>query len=284
MRKTILVLGVFCILFLSGQTSFAQITIAGEGGYLTTEHGNGSKKDVPIFGAALSGIIFGDTKKNSGFALQLTAEGKSDSKFENVDLFAAGDLAIRVKNVSFGPGVNYGYVGRSFVDDPTCRNVPIPEPGDAFSSCDYEVVNNQYRRTGKRDTGVVNLVGVGGFVKYNFGPQGRAFVQGRYAHYSKDFGGYLLNNNDLDAVLGTVGGGVVTSSGQIDDYTDYPEFDGGRDIRITAGYVFKGNIFVRGQYTDREIKFTREAGNITGVFDQRNKIFTAGVGISFNLF
>jgi hypothetical protein len=186
-------------------------------------------------------------------------------------MIAGADLAFRYKNFSVGPGGNYGYVFRGEVDDPTCLSQAVSITSSCLATGGSPNVNN-----GKRDIGGLSLFGVGGFAKYSFGPQGRAFVQVRYIHYAPSLG-TLLNRS------GTFALSTVDLSGlpSIPDFADYPEFDGGRDIRATAGYVFGGRKFLRVQYSDRELNFTRTRGNVTGVFDQQSRTFTVGGGIIF---
>lgn len=271
MKKTIQCIGILCFLLVICQLNFAQnIILGGEGGYTTNEFGNDSKDNIPIYGIFGSATIAGDTSKKWGYGVNITGEYKSDKSSEYTDLLAAGDFAIRIKNFSFGPGGNYGYISRGDVDDPTCLRVPVNEPPGQRSSCGFNDIGPG--RSGKRGIGQLNLLGVGGFAKYQYG---RTFIQGRYTHYDKSMG-YLMQPNAIVAL------GTIPSPISIPDYTDYPEFDGGRDIRVSAGYIFKGNYFVRAQYIDRKLDFTRELGNLTGVFDQKTRMFTFGGGIIMN--
>lgn len=274
MKKKILFGSILCLLIMSGQTSFAQSSfiVAGEAGVLRNEFGNGVKKDVPVFGGTIAATLGGNTSKNSGVAFQVYGELKTDAKGENTDLIAGGDLAIRYKNFSFGPGANLGLVSRPEVEDPTCRNLPA-DPAGTRSSCSFN--GGGGGRSGKRVIGDLQVFGVGGFAKYSFGPQGRAFVQGRFIYYDKSLGSRIIGINELAELAS------VSVPFQIQEYTDIPAFKNGRDVRVSAGYVFKGNVFVRGQYTDRKFDFVREQGNITGVFDQKGRTITAGVGFIF---
>jgi hypothetical protein len=254
-------------------TTYAQfnLTLSGEGGNAQNSFGNGSSDSTPVYGASIGAIIFGSTSKRIAFQVPVYGELKTAKvPFDSyTDLIAGADLAIRYRNFSFGPGGNYGYIARGEVKDSTC----LAQPVRVDSSCDS---NGNGANNGMRDIGEINLLGFGGFGKYNFGPEGRAFIQGRYTHYDKNLG-YLMNRSD------TLARSSFDLSAfnlpEIPDIADYPAFDGGRDIRVTFGYVFGGGKFLRGQYVDRQLNFTPTLGNLSGVFNQRSRTFTFGGGV-----
>lgn len=250
-------------------------TLSAEGGNAQNSFGNGSSDSTPVYGATFSVVIGGTTSKRFGFQIPVYGELKA-AKLPGdsyTDLIAGADLAFRYRNFSFGPGGNYGYVTRGEVEDRSCLGQAVR----LDSSCSVSDVRGA-GNNGMRDIGSLNLLGFGGFGKYSFGPQGRAFIQARYIHYDRSFG-HLVNRNELLALS------TVDLSGfnlpPIPDIADYPAFHGGRDIRATFGYVFGGSKFLRGQFVDRQLNFTRTLGNVTGVFDQRSRTFSFGGGVIF---
>lgn len=253
----------------------ATITFSGEGGSAQNSFGNGSSDAHTVYGITVSAIIGGDASKN--FALQLPVYGELKAAGlpgdSYADLIAGADFAIRYKNFSFGPGGNYGYVFRGDVADHTCLAQPVRLDSSCLAGAGRGQGNN-----GMRDVGSINMLGVGGFAKISFGPQGRAFVQGRYIYYDKSMG-HLVNRSELQS-LSTVD---LTQFNlpAIPDIADYPDFDGGHDMRLSAGYVFHGGKFLRAQFVERQLDFTHTLGNVTGVFDQRSRTFTAGGGLVF---
>ena len=270
-------LAVICTLLTIASAVQAQatLTLSGEGGNAQNTFGNGSSDSKPVYGVTLSAILAGDTSKKFAFQLPVYGELKA-AKLPGdsyTDLIAGMDFALRYRNFSFGPGGNYGYISRGDVADPTCLNQPVRLDSSCLVGSGLGSRNN-----GMREIGSINLMGMGGFGKYNFGPQGRAFVQGRYIYYDKSLG-HLVNRNELSSLS------TVDLSGfnlpTIPDFADYPDFNGGRDIRATFGYVFRGGKFLRGQYADRQLNFGRTLGNVTGVFDQRSRTFTFGGGLVF---
>lgn len=272
--KTTRRLMVFAMFLLLVPATHAQFTLnfSGEGGSASNSFGNGSSDNTPVWGATMGAVIFGTTGKKVAFQVPVYGELKA-AKIPGdgyTDFVAGADLAFRYRHFSFGPGANYGYFIRGEVQDDTC----LKEPVRLESSCTASGTGTG--NDGLRDIGSLNMMGVGGFVKYNFGPEGRAFIQGRYIHYDRSLG-YLMNRNDWQALS------TFDTSGfnlpQIPDYADYPIFDGGRDIRISFGYVFGGSKFIRGQFVDRQLNFTPELGNVSGVFNQRSRTFTFGGGL-----
>jgi hypothetical protein len=243
----------------------AQLTfiVGGEAGYAIIESGTGYKQSVPVYGLTVMAILSGQSDKNFAVQLPFYIEIKDASKGAYTDLITGADLGFRFRNFSVGPGANYGLILRGDVEDSSCLN----QPPDLSSTCLGGGQN------GFRDIRPLNLLGVSGFGKLSFGPQGRAFIQARYIYYDKGLG-YLLNRSDLQN-LSNVDVGPLPP---IPEFTDLPSFNGGRDIRLTAGYVFK-RLFLRAQYTDRKIEFSRERANLNGAFDQKTRQLTAGVGI-----
>jgi hypothetical protein len=111
----------------------------------------------------------------------------------------------------------------------------------------------------------------------SFGPQGRAFVQGRYVAYLPDL---VWFRSAAEAYASFTGDFESVSIP-----TDFPEFRSGRDVRISAGYVFGGadsiTKVLRVQYSERRFNFTEERANLNGLFDQRGRQITVGAGIGF---
>jgi len=264
-----------CLLLTLSASAFSQtILISGEGGYAQNTFGNGSTQNRVVYGLSISAILGGNADKN--FAVQFPVYGELKAAGipgeSYADLMLGGDFAFRYKNFSAGPGANYGYIFREDVADRTCLGLPVRLDSSCTSS------GNGTGNDGMREIGSINAFGLSGFAKYHFGPQGRAFIQGRYTYYGPSFV-HLMNRNEM--LSHSTVDLTAFNLPPIPDIADYPEFDNGRDIRITAGYIFHGGKFVRAQYTDRQLNFTPVLGNTTGVFNQQSRTFTIGGGFVF---
>jgi hypothetical protein len=241
-----------------------------EGGKQTVTLGNGLAKDGIAAGAGFQLIVGGGAKKNSGvvvpvgFALQ-----KGAGTF---GLVFSGDVGFRVHNIAFGPGVTFSLTSRSFVEDATCDTTL------AQSSCVLYTSGQVMRDLG----GFLGFT-PSGYVKLNFGPQGRAFLQVRYFSYLPGATSFLSDSEQRDAFNGLAdlfGSNAEAVQTQVAFHpVDFPEFDGGRDLRVSVGYALGGRLLLRGQYTDQRYHFTRDLGNLSGIFDQHAKQFTVGLGI-----
>jgi hypothetical protein len=238
----------------------------GEIGRQQNVFGNATSIDSIGWGFGAQLTIGGDSSQSSGFAIPVGFELRSDTKFEALDLLGVADLAFRVRNVSFGPGGSMGFIMRQDLEDVRCLGT-LPNG----SSCFARTSDN----AGMRDIGEFYGIGLSGFVKTTFGPQGRAFMQVRYIYYHPDWMYFRSTAEALNANLGTT----------FDLPTDFPEFDHGRDVRVSAGYILGGAdrsaMMLRVQYTDKRFNFTSTGANSNRMFDQHGRQLTMGVGIAF---
>src|SRR5262245_49958568 len=140
-----------------------------EGGKHNSTYGDGHTKDGAGFGAGILFTIGGAAKKSTGLLLPIGAEFRANWG-GGVDFVTTADIAIRVHFVSFGPGATLGFLNRSTASDVRCVTGPLTPKNSCFTD-------------GTRDMGGFVALGVSGFTKVNFGPQGRAFAQIRYIHY-----------------------------------------------------------------------------------------------------
>jgi hypothetical protein len=226
----------------------------GEAGLVKDKFGNGVANSGPIYGGGMSLIIGGKSTKSFAILVPVGLELRGGPN-HTTDILGYGDLAFRTKNVSFGPGGNFGYLFRPDVTDPRCIAPP------AGSSCLAD---------GKRSIGTMYGFGISGFAKVTFGPQGRAFVQGRYIDYRPSL---VVVKYPADFANEITGSNFARP-------TDIPDFRGGTDIRFSAGYVVKKTL-LRVQYTIRQFDFNRVGANTNGIWNQTTRQITAGVGYSF---
>lgn len=255
------------VLLVNGAAAFAQGQMVwGEVGRHDNTFGNGATLDDFGFGAGLTFTIGGDSGQNSGFAVPVGFELRGDKGFNAFDLLSTGDLAFRVRNVSFGPGGNLGFIVRPDSEDSRCPRTGSISSG---SSC----LGGDSR--GQRDIGEFYGIGLSGFLKANFGPQGRAFAQFRYIYYHPDWMYFRSSAEAANATIGT----------DLEIPTDFPDFESGRDIRIAGGYVFGGAgstaFLIRGQLVDRSFAFTPVRANSNRMFDQKTRQLTFGIGVAF---
>jgi len=256
-------------LFLALPTGALAQTLALEGGYAQNRFDNGAGDNKGTFGLILAFAIGGDTAKDFAFQVPVYAELRLGGMPPSYgDILLGYDTALRFNSFSFGPGMNFGYVVRGSVADATCLGEPLRAESSCNPSSDPAIGYDA-----SRDAGNLELMGVGGFAKYTFGPQGRAFIQGRYMSYLI---GHLTNLNE-PSLFSNVD---VSNLPQLPN-KNYPDFQGGHDIRLTAGYVLSGGKFLRVQYSDRRLSFTRDRDNVTGVFDQHSRALSLGVGFGF---
>jgi len=253
-------------------TAFAQ-NLTLEGGYAQNRFDNGAGDNKGTLGLIFGFAIGGDATKDFAFQAPVYAEIRAGGMPPSyADILAGADVALRFKSLSFGPGMNFGYLFRGDVTDTTCLGQPVRLESSCNLSNDPGAGNDSSRGLGN-----LALVGVGGFGKYSFGPQGRAFIQARYMRYTV---GHLTNINEPLLFSNVDLSGLPQLPNK-----DYPDFEGGRDIRLTAGYVLSSGVsggkFLRVQYQDRRLNFTRDRDNATGVFDQHSRALSFGVGFLF---
>lgn len=206
-------------------------------------------------GAGLQFITAGDSSQSRGMAIGLAFEGR---KAKAVDVLTTLEVAFRAGPVSFGPGINVGLIGRPNVLDSSCLGA-IPQGSSCQTSSELR---------GYRDIGNLVTVGLSGFAKGTFGPQRRAFVQGRLVYYGES---------------GVSGGFLGTSSSSTP--TDFPDLQQGADLRISGGYVFGDAQHIakilRAQLMRRVVEFSRTGANMNGMFDQETTQFSVGLGFVF---
>lgn len=236
-----------------------------EVGQQQNSFGNGATDTDLGWGFGLQATIGGDSGKDFGFAVPVGFELRADKDLDGADFLGVGDLAFRIGPVSFGPGANFGYIMRPQVQDSRCLAARLPVGSSCYAG----------DLAGYRDVGGFYGFGFSGFAKTAFGPQGRGFLQGRYIYYHKDWLYFRSTAEALNTTLGT----------DLELPTDYPDFAGGRDIRISAGYVLGGASSVtkilRVQLTQRNFDFSPDRANVSRVFDQNTRQLTFGVGFGF---
>lgn len=245
-----------------------------------THHENGHDSDGLSWGAGMLSTIGGGSGQGSGVVVPVGFELKSNWG-SNFDLIFTGDVGFRVRNFSFGPGGTFGFINRSDIEDPLCFARALP----AQSSC----APLASEALGQRDIGGFYGLGLSGFAKAIFGPQGRAFAQVRYIHYTPSLTSFL-SRSEMNAAF-NIFSALAGLDAEVDQGVepfhpvDYPEFDQGRDVRFSAGYVFGGANsaakVLRVQFAEKQFDFTRVRANQSGIFTQKTLQFTVGFGFVF---
>src|SRR5688572_29652491 len=95
-------------------------SVWGEVGQQQNRFGSSPTIDKVAYGFGLQSILGGTAKRNFGVLVPVGFEIRGSGNFESADLLGSGDLAFRIRNVSFGPGANFGYIFRQSVADVTC--------------------------------------------------------------------------------------------------------------------------------------------------------------------
>jgi hypothetical protein len=263
MRSMVMALAVVMVLANGGLTPAQGQVFWGEFGSAQTDFGNGTARDDMAWGAGFIATIGGDSGQKFGFAMPLNFEFRGNTKFDAMDLLTSGDLAFRIGPVSFGPGGNFGYIFRPKMADARCLSA------SAGAGCYAE------EWSGYRDIGQFYGIGFSGFAKGTFGPQGRAYIQGRYIYYHPEWMFFRSAAQASNEQFGT----------ELEVPTDFPDFKLGRDIRVSGGYVFGGAggaaKILRAQLTRKEFSFTPIKANTNGIFNQKTLQLTFGVGFAF---
>jgi hypothetical protein len=240
---------------------------------------NGRTEGGAGLGAGFLFTIGGGADKTTGLVVPVGVEFKGNWG-TGMDTVGTIDIAARIHSVSFGPGANFGFMSRSTADDPRC----VTGPFTAKSSC---------FKDGTRDIGGFVALGLSAYAKVNVGPQGRGFVQVRYIFYPQPTM-TVLSVSEMAAAFNQFSSSVSPTSAAINDAAphvqavhpdDFPEFDNGRDVRVSAGYVFGGGDskakVLRVQYLDKKFNLTHVLANTNGMFDQHTKQISVGVGFAF---
>lgn len=256
-----------------------------EGGWQASRFGSGVDKSGVAFGGGFIFAIGGAPGRTTGVLVPVGIEFKYNG---GIDMVGTADIGIRVHAVSFGPGATFAWQMRSDLEDPRCLSGPLP----VHSSCAPLTASAK----GHRDMGGLVGMAPSGFVKFSFGPQGRAFVQGRYIYYPKGtvkFLGWSELGGILDIFSGMTAAGQAIQEATANDPKpetfhpiDYPEFDTGHDLRLSAGWAFGGANggaakMLRVQYSEKEFTFTPVRANVNGIFDQKTKTITVGIGAAW---
>src|ERR1051325_7615386 len=115
---------ILCGLFMviGSAVAFSQsVTLWGEAGSQQTKIGNGETNRTDFgYGGGINAIFKGKSAKKWAFLVPIGFEFRSDKKFEFKDFVLYTDAAIRVRNLSFGPGINFSYLSRGDVKDSSC--------------------------------------------------------------------------------------------------------------------------------------------------------------------
>ena len=215
----------------------------------------------------MSFIIGGHSEKRFAVLLPVGFEIRSSTNARHsTDIMGTGDVAFRYKNFSFGPGGNVGYIFRPGLPDDTCMK-------------EIGVVTSCSGNGTERDIGSILAMGISGFAKVNFGPQGRAFLQARYIAYLPSLATVKYPADFANSFASSQG-----SSQRFPSPEDVPDFRKGRDIRVTVGYVF-GKVILRATYIRQQFDFSTNAKTApnpsVGLWGQRSNIITGGIGFAF---
>ena len=248
-----------------------------EGGQQKSAFGSGIDRSGAAAGGGFLLTIGGTAKKNTGVIIPVGMETKFS---QGADMLFTGDIGIRVGPVSFGPGAGFGFMLRSNVADSRCLS---PQP--ANNSCFAPGSDGK----ATRDIGGFIAIAPSGFAKVSFGPQSRAFLQGRYVHYMPGLMTFL-SYTEMTAAFNSFSESIGSNAQAVQTRepfhpVDFPEFKTGHDVRISTGYMFGGADkkmkVLRVQYSLKEFTFTGDKANSNGIFNQKTNQFTVGVGLAF---
>jgi hypothetical protein len=248
-------------LLLCPAASFAQARIWGEVGHQTVRMGDGQGQDGRGYGAGLDLTLGEGSTRRGGLVLALGDEMRAGHDVKYMDNLTFVDLNVRVKRVTFGPGVNFVFIDRPDALDSRCQlsgtalqqfQQNIAALGTTPTCVNYVI--------GTRGMGAISGLAPSGNIRVRFGPRGRGFIQARLIVFS-------------------------SSTAKVEDKrsppsTLYPDLDQAWDGRVSAGYRF-GHTFVRVTYAAREFTFLRQFSNNNDMFNESERQFTVGAGLAF---
>jgi hypothetical protein len=276
-REAVCGLAVLAGLAAMPSVSFAQGGMVWfEVGQHDSRYGDGRTKTGTSAGGGVTVTIGGSAGRKTGVIVPVGFEIKGNWG-GGLDWVGTGDLGIRIRSVSFGPGANMSFLNRVSAADNRCKTGPFTPKTSCYTD-------------GTRDMGGFFSLGVSGFVKVNFGPQGRAFVQGRYIYYPRSTTD-LLSTSEMSELFGILASSLsqtpttTTTTTEAFHPDDFPEFDKAHETRVSAGWVFggvkRGAMVLRVQYVERDYRLTPTLANTNRMFDQKTTQITAGLGFAF---
>lgn len=233
---------------LSAPSAQAQFSIWLDGGYRTDRFENGYQATGAYAGGGFAAVITGTVRESYALLIPVTAEMRVG---ENgwTDMAANADLMARFGAVALGAGLDFRW--------PSAPDVP-----DDASSDGTVLVQD------------VQMFGYSASGRLNFGPQGRAFVQGRASVFPKDYGFDLVDecnseylDEDLEATCRSVSGQGV------------PVYEGAAEARVGIGYVFPGSGSARTlrlQWTHQRFDYSLSGDNLNGAYNRDADYFTLG--------
>ncbi|HXC25152.1 MAG TPA: hypothetical protein VNU46_04490 [Gemmatimonadaceae bacterium] len=234
----------------------AQITMALDGGAQTTGYGTGLRQVGPYGGGALGFVIDGSVTKEHAvlFPMNLEIRGNTTTHAWNMQMQA--DMLIRSGNVTIGGGgvlaVPYGG---------TVRN-------GLGSGQDVQLDD-------------IEMFGLSGTLKLNFGPQGRAFIQGRGTVFPAGMATRFIDGCNLPGDLADQpdAGSTEQDCEQVQQEHD-PAFTGATDFRLSLGYTLlhgDGPIVIRLQGVQQQLNYKQEKDNSLGAYNRTSQSVTLGV-------
>ena len=211
-----------------------------EGGQRTDAHVNGIQRTGYFGGMNVTMVLGGGAGRDAALLFPVSGEFRwSNNSY--MDLNAFGDVALRLGPVTAGAGLAF-----SFNDVPD-----VPDAVHGGSSGKVVVINPM-------------SFGLSGSAKLSFGPQGRAFVQGRITRFPAD---YAIPFRSAEAEQARIDHGLPTE--------DVLQRDS-HSLRLAAGYAFAGKV-IRLQYMDEDWQYERTYDNRSGAYDRRSRVLALGV-------
>lgn len=217
-----------------------------DGGQRTNKYANGPAVDADQFGMGIAMMLGGQSSAQTAFLMPVTADFRYVSADgAGAEVNADADFMMRVGPISGGLGMALR-VPASHSYDWDCRQ---------FEGCPAS-------GTSEEDATEAIMGGLSYSAKLNFGPQGRFFVQGKVS--------------DLSLAFDTRGSGQSCNDFGCYD-TFKPEFLGGKETRVGAGFAWRGKIF-RAAWTKQSASYERAQKNLFGDMDRKTSGWTVGMG------
>jgi hypothetical protein len=211
-----------------------------ETGQRTDEHLNGVTRSGYFGGMSLTTVLGGSAGRNGALLVPVSGEIRwSDKAY--IDVNAFGDLAARIGPLTAGAGIAFSW-----------NSVPdVPDQVSGGSTGEVIVLNPM-------------SFGYSGSAKFSFGPQGRAFIQGRYTMFPSD---YAIPYRNAEVEQVRIDNGI-----RAEDVTQRDS----HSLRTAIGYTFRNKI-VRLQYMEESWRYERIYDNRTGAYDRQSRVLALGV-------
>jgi hypothetical protein len=252
-RRRLIEIGLFfALVFALVKPAAAQIVAGLDVGSRSDQHENGQERSGLYGGGFVKMSLFGTASESFAFILPAWMEFKAGTG-GRIDLDFGAEGTFRIGWVSFGPGFEFY----------------LPMIGDVLEPL---------AKDGQIAVSDVYMLGYSGSAKLNFGPLGRAFIQGKWTVFPKD-----LSLGQVDGCANSSLSPELQQACRMAD-SKGPDFVGATESRLALGYTFGEEppfVILRLLWTRRHIEYARQGENLTGAYNRSSDAYTLGLAWMF---